>query len=111
LLLLAPFVGGAPLAWAALACVAIVCLNSRHLFAFFLRVRGPLFAFGVLPVHLLYYILNGISFGVGVFLHQMIGAPKQDPLIEAYAEVGVERWPPVPARTPSTWTKPKERDG
>ena len=105
-----PFVIGVPLLWAAVACIAIVCLNSRQLFAFFWRVRGPWFAFGVLPVHLLYYILNGISFGVGVFLHQLIGPPKQDPLIEAYAEVGVERWPPVPARNPSTWTKPRTRD-
>ncbi len=108
-LLATPFVGTWLLLGVAL-CIAVVCFNSRPLFRFFLRVRGPLFAVGVLPVHLLYYLLNGISFGVGVFLHQLIGAPRQDPLIEAYAEVGVERWPPVPTRNPSTWTNPR-RDG
>ncbi len=105
IVLTAPFFQPAILALAG-ACVGVVLFNSRRLFAFFYRARGPLFASGVLPVHLLYYILNGISFGIGLFLHQLVGAPKQDPLIEAYAEVGLERWPPVPARRESTWTNP-----
>jgi hypothetical protein len=29
---------------------------------------------------------------------------QQDPTVEAYAEIGVKRWPPVPSRNRSTWT-------
>jgi hypothetical protein len=75
------------------------------LLSFFARTRGIGFAIAAVPVHLLYYLLNGVSFGLGLFLHQLLGAPRQDPTIEAYSEVGVKRWPPVPSRErPSSWT-------
>jgi glycosyltransferase involved in cell wall biosynthesis len=89
------------------ACLVTALIISLPLLRFFLRTRGVLFALGVVPIHLLYYLLNGISFGLGLFLHQLIGAPTQDPTIEAYAEVGVKRWPPVPSRErPSSWNAP-----
>ncbi|MGQ0646177.1 MAG: glycosyltransferase [Gemmatimonadaceae bacterium] len=88
----------------ALGCFAAASLISLPLLRWFARTRGILFAVGVIPIHLLYYVLNGISFGYGMFLHELIGAPRQDPTIEAYAEIGVKRWPPVPARNRSTWT-------
>lgn len=91
-------------AGAALGCFVAACAISLPLLRFFARTRGTFFALGVIPVHLLYYILNGVSFGLGMFLHQLVGAPRQDPTIEAYAEIGVKRWPPVPARNRSTWT-------
>ena len=91
--------------YAAAACLAGATVMSMPLLGFFARTRGIWFALGAVPVHLLYYLLNGISFGLGLFLHQLIGAPRQDPTIEAYAEVGVKRWPPVPSRErPSSWT-------
>jgi hypothetical protein len=53
----------------------------------------------------MYYLINGISFGVGLFLQHLIGPPLRDPITSAYAEVGVQRWPPVPSRNrPSSWT-------
>lgn len=90
------------------ACLAVAVLISMPLLGFFHRARGPWFAIRVIPVHLLYYLLNGISFGLGMLLHQLIGAPRQDPTIEAYSEIGVKRWPPVPTRNRSTWTADKE---
>jgi GT2 family glycosyltransferase len=91
-------------ALAGLGCLALATLISLPLLRFFARTRGVLFAMGVIPVHLVYYVLNGISFGLGLFLHELVGPPQQDPTIEAYAEIGVKRWPPVPARNRSTWT-------
>lgn len=91
-----------------LGCLAGATLISLPLLSFYARVRGPLFAARVVPIHLLYYVLNGVSFGSGLFLHQLIGAPTQDPTIDAYSEVGVKRWPPVPSRErPSSWTAGK----
>lgn len=88
-----------------LGCFLATVLISFRLFGFFARSRGIFFAIQVLPLQLLYYFLNGISFGVGWLLKEIVGAPLPDPRVEAYAELGVERWPPVPSRArPSTWT-------
>jgi glycosyltransferase involved in cell wall biosynthesis len=90
---------------AALACLLTVVALSFRLWSFFARLRGPWFAIRVIPAHLLYYLLNGISFGVGLFLQQLVGPPLRDPITEAFAEVGAKRWPPVPSRDrPSSWT-------
>jgi hypothetical protein len=40
---------------------AIIILNWS-LFAFFFRQRGPMFAFGCIPLYLLYYLYSGIAF-------------------------------------------------
>lgn len=85
--------------------VPVVALNHA-LIGFFARTRGVLFAMAIVPVHLLYYLLNGISFAVGLLLHQTIGAPLQDPTVEAYAEMGLQRWPPIPIKSRrSTWSQ------
>lgn len=90
---------------AALVAVVTVLALSVPLLRFFLRVRGPVFALRVIPVHLMYYFLNGISFAFGLLLQQTIGAPLPNPTIEAYSEIGVQRWPPVPSKhRRSSWT-------
>jgi glycosyltransferase involved in cell wall biosynthesis len=89
----------------AAACILGVIALNLPLWRFFARTRGVWFTMRIIPAHLLYYLLNGVSFGIGLFLQQLVGAPIPDPTIEAYAEVGVKRWPPVPSRNrPSSWT-------
>lgn len=93
-----------PLWWAA-GCVAVVIALNLPLWSFFARTRGPGFAILVMPAHLMYYLLNGVSFGVGLLLQNLIGPPLPDPTTSAYAEVGVQRWPPIPTKNrPSSWT-------
>lgn len=93
------------LAGLALACPLTVIAFNLSMLHFFLGVRGPIFALRVIPVHLMYYFLNGISFGVGLLLQQTIGAPLPNPTMEAYSEIGVQRWPPIPSRhRRSSWT-------
>jgi cellulose synthase/poly-beta-1,6-N-acetylglucosamine synthase-like glycosyltransferase len=105
LLLYAPFASSLLPLWIAMVSLAIVILLNAPLWGFLARVRGPLFAILVMPAHLLYYLLNGISFGVGLLLQHLIGPPLRDPATSAYEEVGVQRWPPVPTKNrPSTWT-------
>jgi glycosyltransferase involved in cell wall biosynthesis len=104
-LVTAPFVRSMPLVWLAVAFVATVVLLNWPLWRFFARVRSPVFAVLVMPAHLMYYLLNGISFGVGLVLQHLIGPPRPDPTTEAFAEVGLKRWPPVPSKNrPSSWT-------
>ncbi|HEX7071114.1 MAG TPA: glycosyltransferase family 2 protein, partial [Rhodothermales bacterium] len=91
--------------WTIAGCILAVVALNLPLWRFFVRLRGVWFTLRIIPAHLLYYLLNGISFGIGLFLQQLVGPPIPDPTIDAYAEVGVKRWPPVPSRDrPSSWT-------
>jgi hypothetical protein len=71
---------------------------SLDLYAFLARVRGWRFAVAAVPLNLMYYVLNGISVCAGWLLHHVVGEPRPDPLVEAYAEVGVLIDPPLPSR-------------
>jgi glycosyltransferase involved in cell wall biosynthesis len=103
------FLSDARVFFAALACLSAVVAINWRLWSFFSRVRGPLFAIRIIPPHLLYYLLNGISFGVGLLLQQAVGAPLPDPTVEAWHEVGVKRWPPIPSKSRrSSWTAGNE---
>jgi glycosyltransferase involved in cell wall biosynthesis len=83
-----------------LALTLPVLYSNRRMYAFFSRIRGVWFALRVVPVHLLYYFLNGISALWGTFLHHAVGEPKPPAYVQAFAEVGVETWPPIPSKTP-----------
>jgi glycosyltransferase involved in cell wall biosynthesis len=92
--------------WAALglAIFVWVVLSNHGMYRFFWR-RSWKLAFIALPLHLLYYFLNGISAGTGILLHHLIGEPQPPATVQAYAEVGVETWPPVPTRVKaSPWS-------
>jgi cellulose synthase/poly-beta-1,6-N-acetylglucosamine synthase-like glycosyltransferase len=105
LLLSLPFVRSLIPLWLSLGCIGAVIVLNMPLWMFFARLRGPFFAALVIPAHLMYYLLNGISFGVGLLLQNLIGPPLRDPTTSAYDEVGVQRWPPVPTRNrASSWT-------
>jgi glycosyltransferase involved in cell wall biosynthesis len=77
-----------------------VLIGNWKMYAFFARHRGAWFAARVVPVHLFYYFLNGISALWGTFLHHAIGEPKPPAYVQSFAEVGVETWPPIPSKTP-----------
>jgi glycosyltransferase involved in cell wall biosynthesis len=90
-------------AWAGAGALGIVLLLNRELYAFFERTRNLWFALRVIPVHVLYYCLNGVAAALGWLLHELLGGPAPDPSVEALAEVGVETWPPVPVKRTSGW--------
>ena len=105
LLLFVPFASSRIPLWIAIASVSTVLVMNAPLWGFFARVRGPIFAILVMPAHLMYYLINGISFGVGWLLQHLIGPPLRDPATSAFEEVGVQRWPPIPTKNrPSSWT-------
>lgn len=91
------------LALAALLCLIPVLVMNRRLYAFFERMRGFGFALGVVPLHVLYYCMNGVAAGWGMFLHQLLGGPVPDPTVEAFAEIGFKTWPPVQTKRNSGW--------
>lgn len=84
--------------WAVAAAVLVgaVLVTNLPLYGFFRRRRGLLFALGVVPLHLAYYILNGVSVLTAVVLHHTLGDPQPSATVQAFAERGVVKWPPVP---------------
>ncbi|MGQ0713960.1 MAG: glycosyltransferase [Gemmatimonadaceae bacterium] len=94
-------------AWSATAAALLtaVVAGSADLYAFFGRARGWRFALAAVPLHFLYYAMNGASAMLGWLLHHAVGAPRPDPVIEAYAELGLVKDPPMPSpRRVSTWS-------
>ena len=59
-LLLAPFRTEGMLV--AVAALLVVLMLNRSLYAFFLRLRGPLFACGAYVLHVLYYFYGGLTY-------------------------------------------------
>ena len=84
---------------------AMVLGLNRSLYLFFARTRGLLFALTAIPLHTLYYINNGVAVVFGWALHHLFGEPMPDATTQAYAEVGVDMWPPVPAKKPEAGNK------
>ena len=84
---------------------AMVLALNRSLYLFFARTRGALFALTVIPLHTLYYVNNGVAVVFGWALHHLFGDPMPDATTQAYAEVGVDMWPPVPAKKPEAGPK------
>lgn len=81
---------------AAAVAVGPVLWANRALYSWFERHRGFVFALGVLPLHLLYYVIAGVSVIWGSAVNAIIGEPRPDPAIEAFSEIGLKTWPPVP---------------
>jgi len=50
------------------------------------------------PLDLLNYAVNGVALVVGWALREVVGEPKPDATVQAFAEVGIKTWPPVPTR-------------
>jgi len=83
---------------AAIACAVIMLANNSSLLAFFTRERGIGFALSSVPLDLLYYIVAGVGLFFGWIARQAVGEPTPGAVAEAFAEMGVKRWPPVPVR-------------
>lgn len=86
-----------PLGVFALVTATIVGLN----FGFFNVLRrsaGWRVALGSVPLHMLFYFSNGLSAISGALAYSIVGAPLPPADVAAFEEVGLETWPPLPAR-------------
>lgn len=78
----------------------LVLWFNRHLYAFFRQERGVWFACRAIPLHLIYYFLNGMAVGWGWLVHHAVGEPQPAVDVQAFSEVGLKSWPPVPRKAP-----------
>jgi GT2 family glycosyltransferase len=86
-------------------CLLLVVLRGLPLYAFFFRKRGIVFAVCGVVLHMIYYVTAAVSVIWGAFLAVVVGEPRPDPSVEAFSELDLASWPPVP-RDPSKKPKP-----
>lgn len=82
----------------AIALTALL-LTNLPVYRFYQRSRGVGFAIAAVPVHLVVQAVSGIGLCAGWLLRDAIGDRLRDATTQAYAEVGLEKWPPVPRRS------------
>lgn len=88
---------------AALVGLAMLLMLRSGVYGAFERSQGAGFAIAVLPLDLLMLLVSGLSRARISFVRGMVGEPRPDPTTEAFVEVGVKVWPPIPAkRQPAT---------
>jgi len=90
-------------------CLSLFLLGLPFL-TFATRERGVVTAIKIVPLHFLHYLLAGISFAVAWLLHHIVGEPQRHATDEAFAELGIETWPPVPRRRAMSAWRPRTHD-
>jgi Glycosyl transferase family 2 len=75
---------------------AVATLINLPVLRFYAHERGVLFAAAALPVHFFYQLVGAVAMCVGWLMGEAVGDRSPDAATQAYAEVGVEMWPPVP---------------
>ncbi|HJP58874.1 MAG TPA: glycosyltransferase [Gemmatimonadaceae bacterium] len=81
----------------AVAVTALLLTNSS-MHAFFARSRGFAFAAAAAPIHICAQVVSAAALCTGWILRDAIGDVAPDPVTQAYSEVGVQTWPPIPRR-------------
>jgi GT2 family glycosyltransferase len=75
-----------------------VLLANVEVYSFYARKRGLAFAIATVPLHLAVQVITAVALCAGWVLRNTIGDRSPDATTQAYAEIGVEMWPPVPKR-------------
>lgn len=107
--LVAPITHRSALLVSIAAVVVGVLVVDRDFIYFLLRRRGPFFTLAAIPFHFLTYLVNGFAIAWGAILRETVGPPHPDAVTQAFAEMGVETWPPVPKRPVITGPTPVVR--
>jgi glycosyltransferase involved in cell wall biosynthesis len=81
-------------------CLAIVVVRGLPLYSFFFRKRGLVFAICGVVLHMVYYLTAAVSVVWGALLAVVVGEPRPAASVEAFSELDLASWPPVP-RNPS----------
>ena len=98
LALIAPTGSHASLPVKVLGLLGLLVAANLRVYRFLARARGFLFAVRVAPLHVLSQLVAVSGLCTGWILRDAVGDGAPDATTEAFAEVGLEMWPPVPRR-------------
>ncbi len=74
--------------WAAALCIVVIVAANAPLLAWFARERGSLFAVGVAPLRMLFYLVSGIGVLIALLTHPRRRVwPPLPPLVESSEHV------------------------
>lgn len=76
--------------------LALITLANFGVLRGFTRERGIMFAIVVAPVHFFFQMVSTVGLCAGWLMRDAVGDRLPDAATQAYAEVGLEMWPPVP---------------
>jgi glycosyltransferase involved in cell wall biosynthesis len=82
----------------AVVAVMVLLLTNLPLHRFYARARGFGFAILSAPLHICVQIISGVALCTGWIQRDVLGDVSPDATTQAYSEVGLEIWPPVPRR-------------
>jgi hypothetical protein len=98
LMLAAAFVPPTPAAAKAGVALIVVLLTNLPLHRFYARARGLWFAIASAPLHLFVQIVTMAALCTGWILRDVFGDVSPDATTQAYSEVGLDIWPPIPRK-------------
>jgi len=75
-----------------------IVLADLPLHTFYMTTRGFRFAVLSAPMHLLLRLVTILALGTGWIMRYVFGDVSPDATTQAYSEVGLETWPPVPRK-------------
>jgi hypothetical protein len=81
-----------------LGVLALILLGNLPVHRFYARKRGLGFALASAPVHAVVQGIAAVALCVGWVLRASIGDSLPDATTQAFAEVGLEIWPPIPRK-------------
>lgn len=88
-----------PVWWTvAVVALTIAVVMRRRLYGFFAERAGWLFTIACIPLHQVHAASLAMAALFGRVLGSLFGEPRPDAITEAFAEVGVQKWPPLPRR-------------
>jgi glycosyltransferase involved in cell wall biosynthesis len=73
-------------------------LGNLSVYRFYANTRGLGFALAASPLHLCVQVVSAVALCTGWVLRDAVGDILPDATTQAYSEVGLEIWPPVPRR-------------
>jgi len=76
----------------------VFVLANSGVYRFYAAARGSIFAISAIPLHLIAQGVSAVALCTGWLLRSVIGDRAPDAATQAYAEVGLDTWPPVPRR-------------
>jgi GT2 family glycosyltransferase len=98
LMLAAAFVPAPRMAAKGALALAILLLTNMPMHRFYARAQGFGFAIASAPLHILAQTVAAVALCTGWILRDVLGDVSPDAATQAYSEVGLEIWPPVPRK-------------
>ena len=93
----AAWIGSPELFLVGVLCLLALLVRNAHFFAALVRSRGIGFAMAAVPLHAVTCAVYGTASAVGRTLYHLVGERQPAPVVQAYSEVGMRTWPPIPA--------------